>query len=98
MALWLRLTKMQTVLLKKDYLDGEEKTGCYALFVFLVPRDCCVALPRGATGLSTVCDCGNSWSYSFIILYIANSFFEGFQSVLCMLFNFYWKKKSQTHL
>ena len=29
-----------------------------AKFVFLVSRDCCVALPRGAMGLSAVCDCG----------------------------------------
>ena len=29
-------------------------------FVFLVSRDCCVALPRGAMGLSAVCDCGIS--------------------------------------
>ena len=27
---------------------------------FLVPRDCFVALPRGVTGLSVVCDCGIS--------------------------------------
>ena len=26
----------------------------------LVSRDCCVALPRDATGLSAVCDCGIS--------------------------------------
>ena len=26
----------------------------------LVSRDCCVALPRGAMGLSVVCDCGIS--------------------------------------
>ena len=26
-------------------------------FVFLVSRDCCVALPHDATGLSAVCDC-----------------------------------------
>ena len=26
----------------------------------LVSYDCCVALPRGATGLSAVCDCGIS--------------------------------------
>ena len=25
-------------------------------------RDCCVALPRGAMGLSAVCDCGISRS------------------------------------
>ena len=27
-------------------------------FVFLVYREGCVALPRGAMGLSSVCDCG----------------------------------------
>ena len=27
-------------------------------------RDCCVALPHDATGLSAVCDCGISWPYS----------------------------------
>ena len=27
------------------------------------------ALPRGATGLSAVCDCGISWSYSLTIYY-----------------------------
>ena len=26
-------------------------------------RDCCVALPRAAMGLSAVCDCGISCSY-----------------------------------
>ena len=41
-------------------LDGEERVGCFALFVFLVPRDYCMALPRGAMGLSAVCDCGIS--------------------------------------
>ena len=43
-----------------NHLDGEERASCFALFVFLVFRDCCVALPRGATGLSAVCDCGIS--------------------------------------
>ena len=28
------------------------------LCFFLVSRDGCVALPRGAVGLSAVCDCG----------------------------------------
>ena len=28
------------------------------LSVFLVSRDCCVALPHDAMGLSAVCDCG----------------------------------------
>ena len=32
-----------------------------------MPRDCCVALPRGAMGLSAVCDCGISYSYSLAI-------------------------------
>ena len=41
-------------------LDGEQRAGCFALFVFLVSLDCCVALPRGFTGLSVVCDCGIS--------------------------------------
>ena len=41
-------------------LDGEERAGCIALFVFLVTRACCVALPHDVTGLSAVCDCGIS--------------------------------------
>ena len=36
-------------------------------FVFLVSRDGWVALPRGDMGLSAVCDCGISWSYSLTI-------------------------------
>ena len=40
------------------------RAGCFALFVFLVSRDCCVALPHDAMGLSAVCDCGISRSYS----------------------------------
>ena len=43
-----------------NHLDGEERVGCFALFVFLVSRDCCVALPNGAMGLSVVCGCGIS--------------------------------------
>ena len=43
-----------------NHLDGEERAGCFALFVLLVSRDCCVALPHDATGLSAVCDCGIS--------------------------------------
>ena len=33
------------------------KRELVALLVFLVSRDCCVALPRGVMGLSAVCDC-----------------------------------------
>ena len=36
-------------------------------------RDCSVALPRDATGLSAVCNCGISWSYSLIIFEITKS-------------------------
>ena len=43
-----------------NHLDGKERAGCFALFVFLVSRDCCMALPHDATGLSAVCDCGIS--------------------------------------
>ena len=32
-------------------------------------RDCCVALPHGVMGLSAVCDCGISCSYSLFICY-----------------------------
>ena len=40
-----------------NHLDGEERAGCFALFVLLLSCDCCVALPHGATNLSAVCDC-----------------------------------------
>ena len=43
-----------------NYLKEEEEAGCFALSVFLVSRDCCVALPYDATGLYAVCDCGIS--------------------------------------
>ena len=41
-------------------IDGDERAGCFAQFVFLVSRDGCVSLPRCAMGLSAVCDCGIS--------------------------------------
>ena len=34
-----------------------EGAGCFAWFVFLVSLGCCVALLRGAMGLSAVYDC-----------------------------------------
>ena len=43
-----------------NHLDGEERAGCFALFVFLVSRVCCVALPYDATGLSEFYDNGIS--------------------------------------
>ena len=50
-----------------NYLDKEERAGCFALFVILVARDWCVVLTHDGTGLSAVCDCGISWSYSLTI-------------------------------
>ena len=41
-----------------NHLDGEERAGCYALFVCLMFRDCRVVVAHDATGLSDVCDCG----------------------------------------
>ena len=43
-----------------NHLDGEERAGCFAWFIFLVSLDDCVALPSGAMGLSAVCNCGIS--------------------------------------
>ena len=39
----------------------------------MVSRDGWAALPRGAKGLSAVCDCGISWSYSITIIYDFNN-------------------------
>ena len=36
-------------------IDGEERA---VWFVYLVSPDGCVALPRGAIGLSAICVCG----------------------------------------
>ena len=38
-----------------NHLDGEERADCSALIVFMVSRDCCVALHHDTTGLSAVC-------------------------------------------
>ena len=43
-----------------NHLDGDERAGCFASYVFLVSRNCCVALPSGVMGLSAVCGCGIS--------------------------------------
>ena len=52
-------------------LTGKRIDGCFTLIVFLVFCDCycSVALPRGAVGWSSVCDCCISWSYSFIYFF-----------------------------
>ena len=45
-----------------NYLDKEERAGCFAFIVFWMYYHCkCpVALPHGAVGGSAVCDCGIS--------------------------------------
>ena len=43
------------------------KRELVALLVFLVSHDCYMALPHDTMGLSAVCDCGISWSYSLTI-------------------------------
>ena len=40
-------------------------------------HDCCVALPRGVMGLSAVCDCGFTLSYSL--------FFDKMPGLVCIL-------------
>ena len=49
--------------------------GKSELVAFLVSRDSCVALSRGAMGLSAVCVCSISRSYSLTIFGHSNSFF-----------------------
>ena len=39
-----------------SHLDEEDRAGCFSLFVFMVYRDWCVALPHDDMGLSAVCD------------------------------------------
>ena len=41
-------------------LMGKGESWFFAVLVFLVSRDGCVALPRSVTGLSAVCGCGIS--------------------------------------
>ena len=48
-------------------LMGKRELVALLSFVFLVSRDCCVALLRGATGLSAGFDCGISLSYSLCL-------------------------------
>ena len=42
------------------YFDQFILTNPLELFALLWSRNCCVALPHDATGLSAVCDCGIS--------------------------------------
>ena len=39
---------------------GGERAGCFALFVSLESRDCCVALPHDVKSLFALCDSGIS--------------------------------------
>ena len=73
--IWIKLldTSGEESILVSDCSGGFEtrlyihSSFAIILFVFLVSRDGCVALPRGAMGLSSVCDCGIFWSYSLTI-------------------------------
>ena len=51
-------------------MGNRERAVCFALFVFLMSRDCCVAHPHGAAGSSAVGDCGISLLYSLTFLAI----------------------------
>ena len=41
-------------------MGKRELVALLSLSSWLLSRDCCVALPRGAMGLFAVCDCGIS--------------------------------------
>ena len=43
-------------------LSGDERAGCFTLFIFMVSYHCycSVVPPDGAVGWSAVCDCGIS--------------------------------------
>ena len=45
---------------RQTSIDEEERAGCFACIVFWMSFDCkcSVALPHGAVGCSSVCDCG----------------------------------------
>ena len=71
-----------------NHLDREERAGCFALFVFLVSRDFCMALLHGAIGLSAACDCGISSSYSPAIFVPCFRLFIIFVCLICTLVTF----------
>ena len=50
------LSSLETILLRKRELIAFIYFSCVA-----------VSLPHGALGWPVVCDCGVSWSYSFIV-------------------------------
>ena len=60
--------------------------GKRELVAFLVSRDCCVVLPRGAICLSAVCDCGIFLSYSFSVSEYMHAMNTEFCSVLVYSF------------
>ena len=53
-----------------NHLDEDERAGCFALVVFLMPCSCkcSVALPHGALGWSVEYDCDISCSYLLTVL------------------------------
>ena len=75
LIIWTWILRLQTasrnefpcknLALQSSWWGRESWLLCWV--VFLVSCDCCVALPRGAMGLSAFCDCGISWSYSLFL-------------------------------
>ena len=61
------------------------RAGYFALFVFIEYHVCCVALPHDATGLSAVCDCGISYSYSLFFRNVNSTpvYFDNFAQIGC---------------
>ena len=61
------------------------------MFVSLVSRDYCVALPHDATGLFAVCDCGISRSYSLTIFNLKHTYPDFLTSKIVKQLNEYHK-------
>ena len=60
-----------------------KREGCLlAKFVFLLSRDCCVAIPLSAMGLSAVCDCDTH----LLCLGVINANRDGFGNLhICLV-------------
>ena len=66
-------------------MGKRELAALLSLFVFLVSRDCCVAIPLSAMGLSAVCDCD---TYYFCV---------SFMQTAMALATFAWSSLSLRH-
>ena len=61
---------MSILVLQSSWWGRESWLLCLICLPGQVSRDGWAALPHDATGLSAVCDCGISWSYSLTIFVI----------------------------